>query len=325
MDVGDDAVSGGAALGHDLGEQPQRLAHAGAVAVGGEHGQLVDDQQFVGGVVADRAVAQALGAHPRLPFGHGVAEVAEQGERVGHGGGPPVKQRGAAVGLHPAFEVDHPQPDQAGADHRAHLAQWPPQQRPLPGAGAADHQDLLALDPQQERAAEFVIAHVERGQVDLVDGGGDGGGVQGARERHPPLDHDGDHAGPGPGHRDLVGTEGVGESGGAVGEHVGVLSAHDPHGQGVDRGGGRADPHHAGHQQPAGAAVLAGQVAGVQHVAPTAPPVDGPAPPGRADPGGGPPVERGRVRPPPHQQPHHQRPDRDRDRGLPDRGESPQQ
>ena len=42
-----DAVIRGPALGQDLGEQAQGFADQRAVAVGGEHRQLVDHQQLV--------------------------------------------------------------------------------------------------------------------------------------------------------------------------------------------------------------------------------------------------------------------------------------
>ena len=44
LHVRQDGMVGGSALGHDLRQQPQGFPHGGAVAVGGRHRQLVDDQ-----------------------------------------------------------------------------------------------------------------------------------------------------------------------------------------------------------------------------------------------------------------------------------------
>ena len=70
LDVAGHPVVCRAALGQHLGQQPQRVTDAGAVAVSGEHGQLVDHQQLVRRLGADLAAPHLGLTHPCLALEH---------------------------------------------------------------------------------------------------------------------------------------------------------------------------------------------------------------------------------------------------------------
>ena len=229
-----------------------------------------------------------------------------------------MEQRLPAVGLGAALEVDAPHANEPVADHRAARAQRVPQQAGLARTGGANNQVVLAPHVHAERGAVLVVADVETGEVDLGGRGRDERRVDGVGERHPPLDHDGEHTGAAAGDRDPMCGERVSEGRGVVGPGGEVLTTDHPYGQGVDRRRHRADPQDAGAQRLAGAAVLPGQFAVAEDGGPAPPAVDRPSPPGRPDAGCDPPVERGRVRPPPDQQAG----DRDPGRGGDD-GQTP--
>jgi hypothetical protein len=213
-----------------------------------------------------------------------------------------VEQGLSAVGLGAALQIDHPDSEQAVADHRAGRAQRVPQQRRLARARRADHEEALAAQVEQERAAVLVVPDIKLAEVDFGGGVGDGGGVEDVRERVAPLDDHRQHTGLPPADGDAFGVHRVGERGGVVRPSPQVLPADHPHDHGVDRRRHTADAQDARAQRLAGAAVVAGQLALVEQPGPPPAPVDRPAPPGRADARGGPPVERGRMRPPPHHQ-----------------------
>ena len=210
-----------------------------------------------------------------------------------------------SVSVPPFKSITH-SAQQAVADHRSGRAQRVPQQRRLARARRADHEQALAAQVEQERGAVLGVADVEPGQVDLGGGVGDQGRVEGVRERHAPLHHQGEHAGAAAGDGDPMRLQGFGEGGGAVGPGLQVLPADQPDGEGVDRRGDRPDPQHAGAEGGAGAAVVAGELAVIEQALPAPAAVDRPPPPPRPDAGRGEPVERRRMPAPPAEQPRHQ-------------------
>ena len=235
---------------------------------------------------------------------HGVADLGEQVEGVGHGGGVAGEQGPAAGGFRATLEIDHRDPDESGGDHRPDRAQRRPQQRALPGAGGSGDEHVLAQQAEPERVAVLVVPDIQRRQVDLARIAGDVRVRDDVPERHLPLHHDREHGGADLGDRDPVGEQRGGQGVGLLGPGVQVLAAGHPHVQGVDRPGAGPDPQHAGHHELPGAPVVAHQVAVHQHGGPAAAAVDRPAAPVAAQPGRGPAVERGRVQPRPHHQHH---------------------
>ena len=191
--------------------------------------------------------AQPSVAHPLQPGEHAVAEVGEQLERVVAGGGPAVEQGPAAFGLGAALQVDHPDPDQAVADHRPDRAQRGPHQRPACPRRRRRRTRKCLPRRRRWKGPPYSLSPTRAGAGPPRPAAGGDRRWRGwcrsnghARRSTTTVST----AGAAPGDRDPMRQQRVGQRVGAVGPGLQVLAADQPHGQHVDRRGDRPDPQH---------------------------------------------------------------------------------